>query len=348
MVFANDIEPVKEALYADNFGGADFCLGDVRDVRGEDVPDVELAAASFPCTDLSLAGNRAGLDGSESGMFWEFARVLREMRSRRPGAVLLENVPSFASSRGGEDLRAALGELNELGYECDLLVINAAHFVAQSRPRLFIVGAQSPVGRTGSWGDQAVRPAWVERFVRAHPELALRPSAVELPPPVGAALAGIVERLRPSDKRWWDAERTGRFIASLSPLQAERLTSLSRGRRKQWRTAYRRTRHGRAVWEIRPDAISGCLRTTRGGSSKQALVEAGGGGVRIRWMTPREYARLQGVPDTYRLSAVTDSQAQFGFGDAVCVPAVTWIAQEVVRPALGLDAPDLSLAAAGG
>lgn len=349
VAFANDIEPVKRTLYADNFGGEDFRLGDVREVRGRDVPDVELATASFPCTDLSLAGNRAGLAGSESGMFWEFARVLREMKGRRPGAVLLENVPSFASSRGGEDLRAAVAELNDLGYECDLLVVNAAHFVAQSRPRLFIVGAlDEPAGPVGSWTDPAIRPAWIERFVKAHPELSLRPAAAELPAASDARLSGVVERLRPSDGHWWDAQRVERFVSSLSPLQADRLNSLAARRTKQWRTAYRRTRNGKAVWEMRPDEISGCLRTTRGGSSKQALVEAGGGRVRIRWMTPREYARLQGVPDSYRLDAVTDSQAQFGFGDAVCVPAVTWVVRQLVRPALGLDIHDAQLRAVGG
>jgi DNA (cytosine-5)-methyltransferase 1 len=48
-------------------------------------------------------------------------------------------------------------------------------------------------------------------------------------------------------------------------------------------------------------------------------------------MTPREYARLQGAPE-YRLDAATDNQALFGFGDAVCVPVVAWIAREYLRP----------------
>ena len=69
VVFANDIEPGKRDLYAANFGSEDFVLGDIRDIKGADVPDIELATASFPCTDLSLAGHRAGLDGKESGMF---------------------------------------------------------------------------------------------------------------------------------------------------------------------------------------------------------------------------------------------------------------------------------------
>ena len=81
------------------------------------------------------------------------------------------------------------------------------------------------------------------------------------------------------------------------------------------------------------DPDSGCLRTARGGSSKQAVIEAGGGQVRVRWMTAREYARLQGVPN-FNFGGVTESQAMFGFGDAVCVPVVRWIISRYVLPLL--------------
>ena len=140
VVWANDIDPIKERIYSVNFGAADFRLGDVRQLRGSDLPDVDVATASFPCTDLSLAGWRRGLAGSGSGMFWEFARVLHEMGDRRPQAVLLENVPGFATSHGGADLRAAVECLNELGYWCDMLQVDARHFLPQSRPRMFVVG----------------------------------------------------------------------------------------------------------------------------------------------------------------------------------------------------------------
>src|SRR5690349_15545106 len=108
VVFANDLDATKARIYAANFGGDDFLLRDVRDVRGDDVPDVDLATASFPCTDLSLAGGRAGLAGKHSGTLFEFFRVLGEMGARRPPVVLLENVPGFATSHGGRDLAAAV------------------------------------------------------------------------------------------------------------------------------------------------------------------------------------------------------------------------------------------------
>lgn len=335
IVFANDIEPVKWELYAANFDTTDFVLGDIRNIHGHQLPDVDVATASFPCTDLSLAGGRRGLNGKQSSMFWEFARVLEEMGGRRPAFVMLENVPSFATSRDGADLSAALARLNTLDYWCDLFVVDACFFVPQSRPRLFIIGALEPACQSSDWEPSTLRPAYIQRFVLRHPTLRLNAFALTAPQHDVSTLATVIERFSPDDGRWWDAERLARFLSSLSPRQSQRLEHLRSSAVLQWATAYRRTRHGAAVWEIRGDAISGCLRTARGGSSKQAIVEAGQHEVRVRWMTPREYARLQGAPD-YRLPIETsENQALFGFGDAVCVPVVQWVAETYLRPLLG-------------
>jgi DNA (cytosine-5)-methyltransferase 1 len=337
-VWANDIEPDKRDMYVVNFGDDEFVLGDIRDIDGDSLPEIDIATASFPCTDLSLAGNRRGLGASGaprnedggSSMFWEFARVLEEMEGGRPSVVLLENVLGFASSHGGRDLRGAVSELNRLGYSCDLLAIDARHFVPQSRPRMFIVGLAEP-GPNDLLSDRADRPEWVHRFAREMPDARLH--ARELPSlPAGPNdLSEVVERFPPNADDWWETERVERFIASLSPIQSARLDTLKQNRKLLWRTAYRRTRNGAAVWEIRADGIAGCLRTARGGSSKQALVEAGEGKARIRWMTPREYARLMGAP-SFRLDARRD-QALFGFGDAVCVPVIAWLCEYYVAPA---------------
>jgi DNA (cytosine-5)-methyltransferase 1 len=331
VLFANDIEKSKFAMYRSNFSDGDFVLGDVRDVRGIEVPNVSLATASFPCTDLSLAGWRRGLAGEESGMFWEFARVLREMDDRRPKAVMLENVPSFATANRGEDLRTVIAELNELGYSCDVVQLDARWWVPQSRPRVFVVGYLGEVSHQSDWRPTRIRPAWVTRFVSRHRELKMHAMPLREPPNRAGTLSGVIERLSPVDSRWWDRKRINRFIESLSQLQMTRLASFQAANELSWRSAYRRTRRGHAVWEVRADEISGCLRTARGGSSRQALVEAGQGILRVRWMTPREYARLMGVPE-YSLTSVSENQALFGLGDAVCVPAVAWLANEYLAP----------------
>lgn len=332
VVWANDIARVKAAIYGANFSLDHYVVGDVRNVRGSEIPDVDVATASFPCTDLSLAGWRRGLEGEQSGMFWEFARVIEEMGERRPPALLLENVPGFATSRSGRDLRTAVERLNGLGYSCDIFQVDARHFLPQSRPRLFIACFLDAVGGRPLWSD-ALRPKHIVDLAVEHPELELHAYPLRLPAPDRRILAEIVERVGAGSDLWWDHRRTESFIASLSPLQAERLRQLCKGD-LTWRTAYRRTRGGVAVWEVRSDQVAGCLRTARGGSSKQALVEAGHGAIQVRWMTAREYARLQGVDDEFRFANLSRNKVMFGFGDAVCVPVVAWIASTYLAPVL--------------
>jgi DNA (cytosine-5)-methyltransferase 1 len=135
---------------------------------------------------------------------------------------------------------------------------------------------------------------------------------------------------------WWDAERTAKFYRELSPVQLERVLNLSEASAVTYRTAYRRTRAGAPAWEIRADDIAGCLRTPRGGSSKQAVVriEKNGGSLplRVRWMTAREYAKLMGAGD-YVLPD-NRNQSIMGFGDAVCVETVRWLAEHYLSPLL--------------
>jgi DNA (cytosine-5)-methyltransferase 1 len=333
VAFANDIEPKKQRLYNFNFeADADFVCSDISTVRGTAVPDIDLATASFPCTDLSLAGNREGLAGKESGTFYEFARVLHEMDTRRPSVVMLENVIGFATSNGGNDLRTVLKRMNLLGYACDLFVLDAKWFVAQSRPRLFIVSSRrsGPDSLTEPQVSE-IRPKWLVSFIRENSDIDF--SIRDLPslPVAKHSLDKIVEKMHHNDKRWWDATRLAAFRTSLLPRHSERLAAMTRRKGKIWATAYRRTRNGRATWEIRPDGIAGCLRTTRGGSSRQAIVEAGNGTSRVRWMTGAEYAALQGAAD-FRFSRERESEAIFAFGDAVCVPAVAWIGENYLKP----------------
>lgn len=333
VIFANDIDATKKTVYEANYNSEEFVLSDIRKLSGQDVPSVEVAVASFPCTDLSVAGARVGLEGENSGLVFEFLRIVEEMGSRKPSIVVLENVLGFSTSNGGDDLRATLLNLNAVGYVCDIIVLDAARFVPQSRPRMFIIGWPEPYQEPELFFSSDVRPPWIIRFREQNPDLLLR--ALELPPLpyCSETLSDVVDKLREDDLNWWSGERLDKFVESLSPMQFERLGKMKLSSGKRWATAYRRTRHGKAVWEIRRDEISGCLRTGKGGSSRQALVEAGKGEVRVRWMTAREYCRLQGAPDL-DLAGITENQGRFALGDAVCVPAVSWLARNALTPLL--------------
>ncbi len=335
VVFSNDVDGTKKAVYEVNHGADEFVLADVRELTGNDIPDIELAVASFPCTDVSLAGARAGLNGRESGLVGEFLRIVEEMGPRQPSVIVLENVPGFATSNNGDDLRRTIANLNKLNYICDIIVLDALRFVPQSRPRIFIVGWLGKQTATQLYFASDAHPPWVPRFVEQNPQLALQPLDLPPLPTCSETLKDLVDRPTPSDSVWWGPERLEKFAASLSTVQAKRLENLVASPITRWATAYRRTRGGKAVWEIRGDEISGCLRTGRGGSSRQALVEAGEGLMRVRWMSAREYCRLQGAPEL-NVDCVTENQARFALGDAVCVPAVSWLARYCLIPLLSI------------
>ncbi|GEP25870.1 DNA cytosine methyltransferase [Cryobacterium levicorallinum] len=334
VIWSNDIEPSKKEMYEANFEATpehEFRLADVAEITPQEIPgEVELAWASFPCTDLSLAGGRAGLAGASSGTFWHFTRIIREMGETRPPVVVLENVNGLATSHGGRDLAAAVQELNDLGYSVDVVTLDARRFVPQSRPRLFMVGSLSAPESQNRSVDE-LRPAWLQGIFDDE-SLRTHQAALPKPPaPMTGGFGEIVEQFDSGDARWWDDQRRERFLESLSPLQASRLNTLKGDPRVMYRTAYRRTRKGVATWEIRADDISGCLRTARGGSSKQAVVMVGDGKAQVRWMTAREYARLMGAGD-YALEGLRVNQALFGFGDGVCVPVVAWLAEHYLQP----------------
>ena len=299
-VFANDIDETKAALYRDNWGTAALHIGDIRGLHGDDIPDIDLATASFPCVDLSLAGHRRGLEGEQSRLVMDFLRILREMETRAPHTVLIENVPGFLTANDGKDWETVVSCLRALGYATDHAIVNADSFVAQSRARVFLVGSQG---------------------------------SVTLPePPTSRAdlrLADIVD----ADGDWWPPPRLAAFLLSLSPIQESRVTAYQTRPETGFFGAFRRTRNGVAVWEVRADEKSGALRTTRGGSAKQAVLRAGRGGLAARWMTVKEYARLQGA-ETLQYGAVTPVQAMFALGDAVCVPVVRWLAQNCLLPTM--------------
>lgn len=141
-VWANDISEQKAAVYEANFGNNHFKLGDIKDVKGNELPFAHLSWASFPCQDLSLAGSIGGIHAERSGLVWEWLRVLDEM-GQKPKILLLENVAGLLSTHNGDNYRVLHMALVERGYDCGAIMLNASYFVPQSRPRVFIIAVLS-------------------------------------------------------------------------------------------------------------------------------------------------------------------------------------------------------------
>lgn len=352
-VYANDIEPKKRRMYEGCFGPADYYH--VEDVWKTEkilarIParPVDLATASFPCVDLSLAGNLKGLTGEDSGAFYGFIKVLKKLRQQRraPRAVLIENVIGFLSSHDGKFFRVALQQLADLGYFVDAFVIDAKHFTPQSRPRVFIVGFEHRLMPAKRYQSYLFDDGSLESF-RENPEpleSKMRPRRLLEKLGTTKLKTGWVPLLLPQlprenrnldlcidtddSQEWWQEWRVKKHLNEMHSTHLNRIKALMKGKTVSVGTIYRRVREGKSRSEIRTDGLAGCLRTPRGGSSKQIVFTAGRGKIRMRWMTPREYARLQGCPD-YPIE-VDRNAALWGFGDAVCVPVISWIAENVL------------------
>ena len=338
--FANDFDPLKAATYRANFADAAEHLheGDVWAVEPSRLqPYADLAWASSPCQDFSLAGGRAGLAGGRSSAFFGFWRLIRALGSAAPRIVVIENVVGLLTSHGGTDFTALCQALAEEGYVFGALEIDAARFVPQSRPRVFVVAArQRPAP-----GLIGASPFHTRAVRQAHERL---PAALaarwvwwrgEAPPVRNTDLASVLE---PDEAvAWHDEDRTRALLALMSPQHLARIDAARAAGGRKVGAVFRRMRveDGARVQraEVRFDGLAGCLRTPRGGSSRQTLVVVEDGRVRSRLVSAREGARLMGLPDSYRLPRAATG-ALHVIGDGVASPVVRWLAAEILEPLL--------------
>lgn len=258
------------------------------------------------------------------------------MEDRRPPLALLENVTGFLTSHGGSDFRDALKTLYNLGYSVDAFILDAARFVPQSRQRLFVVGSLEEPMPMDSMKEQFqffqcdARPRGLAEFILAHDEIRWNIRPLPSQPELKLTLADILEELPESSSYWWNKGRAEYLLEQMSPRHREIAEKMINGSDITYGTVFRRVRNGKSMAELRTDGIAGCLRTPRGGSGRQILFKAGKGKYAVRLLTPRECARLMGADD-FTINAPLN-QALFGFGDAVCVPVIEWIAVNYLNP----------------
>ena len=295
VVFSNDIDPDKAEIYRKNWPKNDhLVVRDIHTLKPEEIPSCTLATASFPCNDLSIAGRWEGLNGTQSSAFWGFVEILRGMKGRRPPIIMLENVLGFLMRNEGRDLEEALLALNKLGYAMDAIVLNAIHWVPQSRARLFLIGKQAePKQRSAFELRSSVRPKAVAAFIFAHPKILWDIVDVPSLPNPHSQLADIVQDLPDDDPHWWNKSRAEYFIRQLSERHLVEANKMIRGKIITYATAFRRVRNSKSMAELRTDGVAGCLRTPRGGSGRQILFKAGQGKFQVRLLTAgvREAAR---------------------------------------------------------
>ena len=311
-VWANDISNKKAEVYLSNFKGNNFVLEDIKNIDGATIPQAHLSWASFPCQDLSLAGSLGGIDAARSGLIWEWLRILKEM-PQRPSVLLIENVAGLLSANQGKNYTKLHNALDNLGYKSGAILVDAVHFVPQSRPRVFVIAVRKDIDIPSDLVDTG--PNWLHN----------KAATV-----LGADLPEWI---------WWKAEKPenrklnlGDIIDYTLPYDKNDVLRLIPPRHKDIldrmenvvATGYRRTRNGKQCLELRFDGVAGCLRTPEGGSSKQFLIVKQDGKVQARLLSPREAARLMGAPDSFVLPD-TFNDGYKAMGDAVVASVALFI-----------------------
>lgn len=355
-LFANDFDHKKSAVYRQNWGDRELRTLDVGKLAASDLPGkAELVWASFPCQDLSLAGWGAGLKGDRSGTFWAFWELMKGLiaSGRAPAMIALENVCGTLTSHNGKDFEMICHAVLQAGYAVGALVVDAALFVPQSRPRLFLVCVHKSI----EIPEQCVssRPVfpWHTRVAGAFHQLPKKTTEnwvwwnPPLPPQRSTTFADVLED--EPDTRWFSRDRTKAVLAAMSEIHSAKIRSVKRENRRMVGGLYMRMRldeNGRKIQraEVRFDDLSGCLRTPAGGSSRQTIVVVDGPSVRARLITRRETARLMGLPDTYQLPE-NYNEAYHLTGDGVVVPVVRHLAQHLFEPVLKCRSSETTAAA---
>jgi DNA (cytosine-5)-methyltransferase 1 len=345
--FSNDFDRKKSATYEANWGNGVHKNADVKTLNPSDLPGTaKLVWASFPCQDLSLAGGGAGLGGNRSGTFWPFWNLMQGLidTQRAPDVIVVENVCGALSSNQGKDFVAICKSFSSSGYRFGAIVVDAALFVPQSRPRLFVIGVRSTVKLSRGVHGSGPQDVWHSR--------ALKTSLMQLAPkerrnwiwwsmPTPQArsqnFSDVLEN-KPEGVRWHTQVETQKLLGMMSPANLAKVKAAKAATGRVVGTIYKRTRpdqDGKRVQraEVRFDDIAGCLRTPGGGSSRQVIMVVEGKEVRTRLISARETARLMGLPDDYILPK-NYNEAYHLTGDGVVVPVVRHLAHHIFEPIL--------------
>ena len=342
--FANDFDGKKALTYQENWGlGGELVVRDIRDIDpvllGE---NVDLSWASFPCQDLSLAGKGKGIESERSGMFFVFWEKLRKasVNNLLPNLVVIENVCGMLTSNEGNDFRAVVETFVREGYKVGGLVIDAKDFVPQSRKRVFIVGVRKDrdIERVLT-SKEPINNFHTPALIRAHSRLSEKMKSnwlwFDLPRPEPRKNE-LINLLEPADEVQWNSEeKTLSILNKMSDVNRAKVQAAQTLKDPTVGALFMRTREyegiKRVFAEVRFDGVSGCLRTPNGGSSRQSILCVNGEQILSRLLTPRETARLMGLPETYKLPK-NNNAALHLTGDGVVVPVVEHLKNHLLEP----------------
>ncbi len=295
-VFTSEWDKYSKQTYKTNFGEIPF--GDITKPETKNyIPDnFDVLCAGFPCQAFSIAGRRGGFEDTRGTLFFDVAEIIKK---KQPKAIFLENVKGLRNHDKGKTLATILNVLRkDLNYYVpEPKVLNAKEFgVPQNRERIFIVGFRMDLGITDFQYPKPTYKSAVLKDILEKEEVSVK-----------YYLSTTYVQTLKNHRARHESKGNG-FGYEIIPYDgtANAVVCGGMGRERNLVLDYRLT-------NFKPITnISG--KVNREG---------------IRKMTPREWARLQGFPDTFKI-IVSDAQAYKQFGNSVAVPVVQAIAEKII------------------
>jgi DNA (cytosine-5)-methyltransferase 1 len=290
-VFSSEINKYALQAYKANFN--EDASGDITQIKEEDVPAHDVVCAGFPCQSFSEFGQRKGFSDPRGTLFFE---ILRIAKHHKPKALLLENVLGLTYHNGGDTFETIKNSLDSLGYTVYWQLVDASMFgLPQRRKRVFIVGIRKDIKKiftfpTGTLTTKGMKDV-IESNVDANHFLA------------EARYEHVLKQKKAGQCQY------SHFVIGPDELAHTLLTS--------------KYEHNLVVDHSTP---TGKFHNVKAKTAKSARINK----QHVRRLTPREYARLQGFPDSFQMP-VSNKQAYRLYGNAVAVPVVEAIFAEIKK-----------------
>ena len=341
--YFSEIDKHAIAVYQHQFKNATY-VGSVTDVRGADLPNIDLITFGSPCQDFSLAGKRKGMDGERSSLILEAIRLIGECR---PRAFVWENVKGTFSSNDGEDFAAILQAFANIGgYRLEWQLLNTSWFLPQNRERIYLVGYSTTPN--GDWGG--VFPI-SESSREPHQRPAEVASALQHPGHSGGNYRGmnmIAEplKIKVANKKGYQEAEEGDAIRLYQPNSETQRGRVGKGIAHTLETTgqqgvvqpkiigYTRDAKGKVTDRHLKDEAGTIHSSSGSGGNTDQYVQQ----YRIRRLTPIECERLQGFPDNHteygvydgEVKKMSNTQRYKQCGNAVTVDVVKAVAQQLI------------------
>lgn len=298
-VFACELDKYARATYRRNFQDSFAPAEDITQVGETSIPAFDICLAGFPCQAFSRAGKQQGFDDTYRGRCRGtlFREVVRICEHHKPKIIFCENVKGLRNHDGGRTLNIILESFRETGYDVHTQLLDSADFgTAQSRERIYIVAFRKDLDSSFfSFPEGKDRSACIEDILENNPVS------------VRYYLSDHYLRSLRKHRERHSAQGHGFGYIVLDPKgKSHALVCGGMGRERN------------LVKDMRLQDFTP-VTNIRGTVNREG----------IRNMTPREWARLQGFPDTFRLDAVSDTQLYKQLGNSVTIPVISAIAERI-------------------